>query len=85
MSIASEIQRIKNNIANAYTKIGSKGGTLPSAQNSANLVTTIDSISGSNGDGILEKIFKDIVAGNNPVNTSQLSTIENQISGFLLI
>ena len=30
MTIASEIQRIKNNIANAYTAILEKGGVLPS-------------------------------------------------------
>lgn len=49
MSIASEIQRINTNIANAYTSIENKGGTLPSTQNSANLVTAIDSITGGGG------------------------------------
>ena len=44
MSIASEITRINTNIANAYTKIGDKGGTLPVAQNSANLANSIDTI-----------------------------------------
>lgn len=46
MSIASEITRINTNIANAYTKISDKGGTLPATQNSANLANAIDSISG---------------------------------------
>lgn len=45
MSIASQIQRIKQNIANAYTKCNAKGITLPSDQNSDNLATTIDKIS----------------------------------------
>ena len=44
MSIASEIQRIKTNIANAYTSASNKGATLPATQNSANLSSTIDTI-----------------------------------------
>ena len=46
MSIASEITRIKNNISSAYTAVNNKGGTLPATQNSANLATAINSISG---------------------------------------
>ena len=49
MSIASEIQRIKTNIANAYTQANAKGATLPQVQNSANLASTIQSISGGGG------------------------------------
>lgn len=55
MSVASEITRIKNNIANAYTAINSKGGTLPQTQNSANLATAINSISGG-GSGSIQVI-----------------------------
>lgn len=44
MSIASEITRIKNNIASAYSQVSTKGGTLPATQNSANLPNAIDSI-----------------------------------------
>lgn len=44
MSIASEIQRIKTNIANAYTTAGNKSATLPQNQNSANLANAINSI-----------------------------------------
>ena len=47
MSIASEIQRIKNNIANAYTACTNKGATLPVTQNISNLASTISSISGN--------------------------------------
>lgn len=46
MSIASEITRINTNIANAYTKVSEKGGTLPETQNSANLADAIDTITG---------------------------------------
>ena len=44
MTIASEITRINNNIANAYTICDSKGATMPVTQNSANLADCIDSI-----------------------------------------
>lgn len=45
MSIASEISRINQNIAAAYTACSEKDATMPVAQNSANLADTIDSIS----------------------------------------
>lgn len=46
MSIASEITRIKNNIANAYIQAENKGATMPQTQNSDNLSSTIASITG---------------------------------------
>lgn len=49
MSIASEIIRINNNIANAYTQCSNKGATMPATQNSANLANTISTISGGGG------------------------------------
>ena len=49
MSIASEITRINNNIANAYTQCSNKGATMPATQNSANLANTISTISGGGG------------------------------------
>lgn len=45
MTIASEITRINNNIASAYTACNNKGATMPATQNSANLATTIGTIS----------------------------------------
>ena len=47
MSIVSEIERIKANIANAYLACQDKGATMPSVLNSANLVDCIASITGS--------------------------------------
>ena len=44
MSIASEITRITENIADAYTEANTKGATMPISQNSDNLATTIASI-----------------------------------------
>lgn len=46
MTIASEIQRIKTNIANAYDMAEAKGATMPATKNSDNLSLTIDTISG---------------------------------------
>ena len=44
MSITSEVERIKTNIANAYIKASEKGATLPALQNSDNLPNTIQGI-----------------------------------------
>ena len=45
MSIAYEIIRIKNNISAAYEAAEEKGATLPETENSANLASTIVTIS----------------------------------------
>lgn len=44
MSIASEVERIQNNISDAYNVCNNKGATMPSVQNSNNLASTISSI-----------------------------------------
>ena len=49
MSISSQITRIQNNIAAAYTACSSKGATIPQQQNSANLADTISSIQTGGG------------------------------------
>ncbi len=49
MSIASQIERINGNIAGAYTALESKGASLPSALNSANLADTIESLPANAG------------------------------------
>lgn len=54
MSIVSEISRINNNIADAYTSVSNKNGTLPQVQNSANLSSAIDSIPTEGGGGSAE-------------------------------
>lgn len=43
-SISSEITRINGNIADAYTAVSAKGGTLPAQQNSDHLSNAIQSI-----------------------------------------
>ena len=54
MSIASEIQKLIQNLASAYTACSSKGATIPSNQNFDNLSTCISSIS-SGGGAILDE------------------------------
>lgn len=44
MSIASEITRITDNVADAYTAAQAKGATMPATENSDNLATTISTI-----------------------------------------
>lgn len=44
MNIQTEIERIKANIAAAYAKITTKGGSVPSAKTSGNLAAAIESI-----------------------------------------
>ena len=63
MSIASEIQRIQGNIANAYTACDGKGATMPVAadQNSDNLADTISSIP-TGGGGNKYDAFKSMVS-----------------------
>ena len=63
MTIASEITRINNNIASAYTECNSKGATMPATQNSANLATCISSITAGGGLGAVEGITREIVNG----------------------
>jgi hypothetical protein len=50
MTIASEITRIKTNIANAYAKAEEKGATIPEVKNSENLVACIESVSSGGSD-----------------------------------
>lgn len=52
MTIASEIQRIQTNIANAYDALEAKGATMPATENTDNLVTTIDTISSGGGETV---------------------------------
>ena len=44
MTIASEIQRIKTNIANTYTVLEEKGATIPATKNSNNLSACAETV-----------------------------------------
>lgn len=49
MSITTAIQNAQEKIANSYSAVREKGGTVPETQNLANLPAAIRSISGSSG------------------------------------
>ena len=56
MSIASAILAKQQQIADAYTAISGKGGTLPATQNLTNLLTAINSIPSGNVIGVPREI-----------------------------
>ena len=83
MTIASEIQRINNNIASAYTACNSKGATMPVTQNSANLATCIGSITaGGSSIGIprevssggVYQVSSSVASFNLPSNATDVSS-----------
>ena len=51
MSIATAIQNAQQKVANAYTAVSTKGGTLPATQDLSNLPTAIESIPSGGGGG----------------------------------
>lgn len=69
MSIASQITRINNNIANAYTACSAKGATMPSTQNSANLANCISSISGGGGGSVTDYLKQSLISMSTGVTT----------------
>ena len=54
MAIADTIQSIKTHTQNAYTKIGEKGGTVPTNKNLENLSSSIESIPAGGGTDMLQ-------------------------------
>lgn len=66
MTIASEIQRVQTNIANAYTSLEAKGATMPDTKNSANLASTVDSVP---------------LAGDNTIQAFALDDAKNAVEG----
>lgn len=62
MTIASAITAAQGRVADAYTAISNKGGTLPATQNLTNMPTAINSISGLIGETRTEQL--DSTSGN---------------------
>lgn len=56
MTLMSEIERVRDNIAAAYTALDEKGATLPESQNSANLAETIASVPSGGGGASFEAL-----------------------------
>lgn len=55
MSIATAIQNAQGKVANAYTAVSGKGGTLPATQDLSNLSAAINSIQVSSGSLVVKK------------------------------
>lgn len=83
MTIASEIQRIKTNIANAYTSCNSKGATMPATQNSDNLATTINSISGGGSTLITKTITQNGTYNASSDNADGYSSVTVNVPTFI--
>lgn len=68
MAVSDQIERIKTNIANAYTTAETMGATMPEVQNSENLSATIGTITG--GDSTTEEkygiVFDELISANLP-------------------
>jgi len=61
MSIATAITNLQGKIANAYTAIENKGGTLPATQNAENLSATIDGIpAGAKFGATIDDVFQTV-------------------------
>lgn len=75
MAIADEIQRIKTNIANAYTELENKGATIPEVKNSENLASTISTVS-SGGGSIEEYIVGTITTGSSSTGAGIIKSIK---------
>ena len=76
MSIESEITRINNNIAATYTALSAKGATMPAAENSANLASTVATVP-SGGDPV-NKAFE---IGNGVIQKATAAFSANTFAG----
>ena len=61
MTVASEIQRIKDGIASSYTALEEKGATLPQNLTVDNLATTITSVPAGGGE-VVDSDYKALLA-----------------------
>ena len=77
MAVSDQIERIKTNIANAYTTAESIGATIPELQNSENLSTTIGTIPTGGGSPIVKGLIIDEVDDNGFVIAAHIEGMEN--------
>lgn len=78
MSISSAIQNAQTKVANAYTAVEGKGGTLPITQNLSNLPTAISSIP-SGGGGSTWQVVEGIITNSTGLD---FATIYNPNSEY---
>ena len=86
MAVSDQIERIKTNIANAYTTAETMGATMPEVQNSENLSTTIGTIpSGGGGESTTEQygiIFDEVNDSGIPTKITYNLGLLSQVPGF---
>lgn len=85
MSIEEQLNEMRQNVANSYVKVKSKGGTLPNDRNLANLPDAIDSISTGGGSPNLGTLT---IVNNNVYNASSygydgFSSVDVQVTPVL--
>lgn len=87
MSIQDEINRINQNMTNAYSALGDMGATLPETQNSENLANAIRTIpqSGSGGGDSSTLIVKavPVLDFSNGVTFSGIASIDKSVAEIL--
>ena len=72
MAIVDEIERIKTNIANAYTALEEKGATLPTERNSDNLSAVIVEVPTGSGDVELTNSYMSSIDTTRGANCTKL-------------
>ena len=80
MSIASELEKLNTNLANSYTAVNTKGGTIPSEQNFDNLPSAINSIYTGGDTYTVQLMLEDII---NKGNAEQEATVVSQTETIL--
>ena len=76
MSIASAIQTKQQQIADAYTAVDNKGGTLPATQNLTNLATAIGTITTGGSSPVINSLNV------TPSTSAQTITVESGVDGY---
>ena len=72
MSVVNEIERIKTNIANAYTALKNQNATIPSVENSEGLSSAIASIQTGGGSPITKGLVINEVDNNGYVTDASI-------------
>ena len=88
MTIASAIATKQQQIADSYTAVSNKGGTLPVTQNLTNLATAISSIPSGGGSGGDDEYanyiqIENMIKGTSYVEATEIATACDDISYFL--
>lgn len=92
MSIASELTALNGYILGAYDEINTKGGTVPTNKNMANLASAIASISGGGGGGSLKVEFglftvsadTDLNTNSSSIEIASITLTNAYIAGLVL-